>query len=94
MRFEDFFENNRKQHNSYGKQSYHDDHNDHNNHSNHRDIYDSRHSYHKRENHFDWMNVLAKIRENKKTESACYSGCNCNYGYSHYPVNSTFAFTW
>jgi type IV secretory pathway component VirB8 len=63
MGFEDYFDNNRSHSGNYGKQNYHNDHNDH---SNHRDIYDSRHSYQRRENHFDWMNLLAKIRANKK----------------------------
>jgi type IV secretory pathway component VirB8 len=60
MGFEDFFENNRSHHSSYGKQSYHGDHDD------HRQSYDSRHSYQGRESHFDWTKVLTKIRENKK----------------------------
>jgi type IV secretory pathway component VirB8 len=66
MGFEDLFENNRKQHENYGKRNYHGEYNDHNNHNDHRESYDSRHSYQSRDSHFDWMKVLAKIRENKK----------------------------
>ncbi len=60
MGFEDFFENSRNHHSSYGKQSYHGDHND------HRQSHDSRHYYPGQDRHFDLMKVLAKIRENKK----------------------------
>jgi type IV secretory pathway component VirB8 len=60
MGFEDIFENNRNHHGNYGKQSYHGDHNDHG------QSHNSRHSYQGRDSHFDWMKVLAKIRENKK----------------------------
>jgi uncharacterized membrane protein len=57
MGFEDFFENDRNHHRSYGKQRYNGDHND------------SHHEYqshHGMESHFDWTNVLTKVRNNKK----------------------------
>jgi hypothetical protein len=66
MGFEDFFENNRNHHGSYGKQNYHGEYNDRHSHNDHRESRESRHIYHSRGSHFDWMKVLAKIRENKK----------------------------
>jgi len=58
--FEDFFENKRNYHKSYRKRSNHSDYND------YRQSFDSRRSYQGRDKHFDWMKVLAKVRENRK----------------------------
>jgi hypothetical protein len=66
MELEDLFENKRNHRVSYRKHNYHGEHSDHYSQNKYGESYDSRHSYRRRNSHFDWMQVLTKINENRK----------------------------